>query len=71
MMDGGLEVPVAPVDGLPHNGDQEAGHHPRVEGQLMWNHLEEGGREREGKKERERERASSVESSQSSPVNYI
>ena len=48
-------VPVTPVDGLPHNGDQQVGHHAGVEGQVIGDHLEPGGggegrRWREGRK---------------------
>jgi len=48
MLDDVVELPVTALDGLPHDGDQQLGHHPSVEGQVVWNHLEQGGRERWG-----------------------
>ena len=55
-------VPATPVDGLPHDGDQQVGHHTGVEGQVVGDHLEQGG-EGEGGDEGEkggRERNNSV-----------
>ena len=36
-------VPSTAVDGLPHDGDQQVGHHAGVEGQVVGDHLGQGG----------------------------